>query len=257
LIDLEQCLKRVGYNGPTEPTLYTLRALQISFLLKVPFENLDIQLDRQIRLSSESIYRKIVSRKRGGFCYECNILFFELLKGLGFQVEYLSARMVKRNEVGEEYDHMVLLVHLEHDYLVDVGNGQSCREPLRIDGTNRAASEGYAYRVGTHGKDHALYYQQSDTAWTPRFLFTLTPRDRAEFSEMCHYHQTSPDSVFTQQRLVTIATSEGRITLTDMELVITKGVETQESVVHSEGEYYKILKQNFGIEISRLKDNTP
>ena len=257
MIDLEQCLKRIGYNGPTEPTLYTLRALQMSFLLRVPFENLDIYLHRQIKLSSENIYKKIVLSKRGGFCYECNILLCELLRGLGFQVEYLSAKMVKGNIVGQEYDHMVLLVHLEHDYLVDVGNGQSCREPLRIDGTNRAASEGYAYRADTHGKDYALYYQQSDAAWTPRFLFTLTPRDRAEFSEMCYYHQTSPDSVFTQQRLVTIATFEGRVTLTDMQLTITKGAEIQESVVNSEGEYYRIIKRDFGIEIPGLKDNGP
>jgi len=224
----------------------------MAFLLKVPFENLDIHLGRQIKLSSESIYKKIVLRKRGGFCYECNILFFDLLKGLGFQVEYLSARMVKGSTVGPEYDHMVLLVHLEHDYLADVGNGQSCREPLRIDGMNRATSEGYAYRVGTHGKDYALYYQQSDAAWAPRFLFRLTHRDRKEFTDMCHYHQTSPDSVFTQQRLVTIATLEGRVTLTDMRLSITKGAEIQESVVNSEDEHLEILKQNFGIEIKKM-----
>lgn len=152
VIDVERCLKRIGYSGPTEPTLYTLRALQMAFLRKVPFENLDIHLGRQIRLSSESIYDKIVLRRRGGFCYECNILFFDLLKGLNFQVEYLSARMVKGSAVGPEYDHMVLLVTLEHDYLADVGNGQSCREPLRIDGANRATSEGYAYRVGPPAK---------------------------------------------------------------------------------------------------------
>jgi N-hydroxyarylamine O-acetyltransferase len=218
-------------------------------LLKVPFENFDIHLGRQINLSAESIYDKIVSRRRGGFCYECNILFFNLLNELGFQAEYLSARMVKGSTVGPEYDHMVILVNLEHDYLVDVGNGQSCREPLRIDGTNTAISEGYTYRVGTYGKGHALYYQQSDAAWMPRFLFTLTPRNRAEFSGMCHYHQTSPESVFTQRRLVTIATTEGRVTLTDMRLTITKGVEIQESVLTSEKDYYEILKQNFGIEI--------
>jgi N-hydroxyarylamine O-acetyltransferase len=228
MIDIDRCLKRIGYIGPTEPNLFTLRALQRAFLLKVPFENLDIHLGRQISLASESIYEKIVSRKRGGFCYECNILFFDLLNELGFQVEYLSARMVKGGTAGPEYDHMVILVNLEHDYLVDVGNGQSCREPLRIDGTNRSISEGYEYRVGTYGKGYALYYQQSDTAWTPRFLFTLIPRERGAFSGMCHYHQTSPESVFTQRRLATIATKEGRVTLTDMRIAITKGVGIQE-----------------------------
>jgi N-hydroxyarylamine O-acetyltransferase len=249
VIDIDRCLQRIGYIGQPEPNLSTLRALQRAFLLKIPFENLDIHLGRQINLSSESIYEKIVSKRRGGFCYECNILFFNLLNELGFQAEYLSARMVKGSAIGPEYDHMVILVNLEHDYLVDVGNGQSCREPLRIDGTNRSNSEGYEYRIDTYGKGYALYYQQSDTAWTPRFLFTLIPRDRAAFSGMCHYHQTSPESVFTQSRLVTIATKEGRVTLTDMRLIITKGVAIQESVLTSENEYYENLKQYFGIEI--------
>ena len=249
-MDVDRCLERIGYSGPTTPTLQTLRALQMAFLLKVPFENLDIHFGRKIELFSESIYEKIVSRRRGGFCYECNILFFDLLNALGFKVVYLSARMVKGNAVGPEYDHMVLLITLEHEYLVDVGNGQSCREPLRIDGTNSATSEGYTYRADSHGHDLALYYQQADASWKPRFLFALTPRKRLEFLDMCHYHQRSPDSIFTQHRLTTIAKVEGRVSLTDMRLEITEGSDKQERVLGSNKEYFNILKHYFGIEIT-------
>ena len=249
MIDIESCLERIEYKGPTEPTLDTLRGLQKAFLLKVPFENLDIHLGRRISLGSESIYKKIVTGKEGDFATNA-IYFFSISSvGLGFQVKYLSARMVKGSSLTPEYDHMVLLVRLQYDYLVDVGNGQSCREPLRIDGSNWAASEGYTYRAGSHGKDYALYFRQPEGAWTPRFLFTLTPRDRAEFSDMCHYHQTSPDSIFTKHRLVTIATPEGRVTLTDRQLSITKGAERQERGIDSEEEYLEILKEYFGIEI--------
>ena len=249
-MDVDSCLKRIVYSGPTVPTLDNLQALQMAFLLKVPFENLDIHHGREIELFPESIYEKIVSRRRGGFCYECNILFFELLNALGFQVEYLSARMVKGTAVGPEFDHMVLLVTLEHEYLVDVGNGQSCREPLRIDGKNSATSEGYKYCVASHGNDFALYYQQSDAEWKPRFLFTLTPRKRLEFLEMCHYHQTSPESIFTQHRLAAIAKVEGRVSLTDMRLEITDGLDKKERVLGSEKEYFDVLKHYFGIEIT-------
>jgi N-hydroxyarylamine O-acetyltransferase len=249
LLDIESCLKRIGYKGAIEPTLDTLRGLQKTFLLKVPFENLDIHLGRRISLCSESIHRKIVSKKRGGFCYECNLLFFDLLIGLGFRVEYLSARMVKGGSLTPEFDHMVLSVRLESDYLVDVGNGQSCREPLRLDGSNRAVSEGNVYRVGSHGTDYALYFQQPEGAWIPRFQFTLIPRDRAEFSDMCRYHQTSPDSIFTKQRLVTMATPAGRLTLTERQLSIAEGEERQERSIGSEEEYLEILKEYFAIEI--------
>ena len=97
VMDVDRCLERIGYRGSTDPTLHTIRNLQMAFLRTVPFENLDIHLGRKIELASGSIYEKIVSRKRGGFCYECNILFFDLLNSLDFEVEYLSARMVKGN----------------------------------------------------------------------------------------------------------------------------------------------------------------
>ncbi|MGD8877589.1 MAG: arylamine N-acetyltransferase, partial [Syntrophobacterales bacterium] len=64
-MDVDRCLERIGYRGSTKPALYTLQNLQMAFLQTVPFENLDIHLGRKIELSSESIYEKIVSRKRG------------------------------------------------------------------------------------------------------------------------------------------------------------------------------------------------
>jgi N-hydroxyarylamine O-acetyltransferase len=249
-MQIGRCLERIGYHGTTKPTIETLRDLQSTFLLHVPFENLDIHLGREITLSSERIYEKIVSKRRGGFCYECNILFADLLTALGFHIAFLSARMVRDAKVNPEYDHMALRVTLENDYLVDVGNGQSCRQPLRIDGTNSASSEGYTYRVGPYGNDYALYYQQSNAEWTPRFLFTHMPRERAEFADMCRYYQTSPDSLFTKHRLVTIATTHGRVTLRDMGLSITSGSEKQERELGSEDEYSEILQQYFAIDLA-------
>ena len=254
--NLGRCLERIGCTGSVNPNINSLQTLQKAFLLRIPFENLDIHLGREIKLDSKTIYKKIVMNNRGGFCYECNILFFDLLAALGYQVAYLSARMIKAALVGPEYDHMVLLVKLEHDYLVDVGNGQSFREPLRIDGTNSATSEGFTYRIGTHGKEHALYYRQPDEEWKPRFLVRLERRKQAEFSDMCHYHQTSASSPFTRHRMATIATQNGRVTLRDRRLSIADGITTQESSMQSECEYHGTLKRFFGIDLA-AEDCTP
>lgn len=248
-MDIKRFLNRVKYSGTVEPDLSTLTDLQQAFLLSVPFENLDIHLGKKISLSSENLFEKIVLRRRGGFCYECNILFTDLLEALGYKIQYLSARMVIEDNVGPEFDHMVLLVTLGHDdqYLVDVGNGQSARKPLRIDGTNNAVSEGRTYRVGTLGNDCALIFKENDLHWTPRYLFTLKPRMREDFEDMCRYHQTSVESHFTQHRLVTIATQKGRVSLTDMQLSITSESGTQERKLRSEKEYSATLERYFGI----------
>jgi len=218
-------------------------------MLTVPFENLDIHLGRKLSLSPERIYDKIVTKKRGGFCYECNILFYELLSSLGFRVEYLSARMVQGRTVGAEYDHMALNVHLENDYLADVGNGQSFREPLPMGGGEGWTPESLTYRIEPHENDLALYYRKPDTDWRPRFLFSLIPRDRVEFSGMCRHHQTSPESIFSRHRIVTMALPKGRATLTGMRLTVTHGAEKETRKVASDTEYDDILKHTFGITI--------
>src|ERR1700757_3972846 len=92
-MDVPAYLRRIDYDGPVEPSFQTLRALHRQHLYTVPFENLDIALGVPIVLESGRLYDKIVIRRRGGFCYELNGLFCELLKQLGFRVDMLSARV--------------------------------------------------------------------------------------------------------------------------------------------------------------------
>ncbi len=245
-------LDRIGYGGPTAPSLEVLADLQRCFLLSVPFENLDIQLGRSLSLASDDLYRKIVLRRRGGFCYECNGLFHDLLAALGYRVKYASARMAIGPQIGQEYDHMVLLVTLEEDYLVDVGNGQSCREPLALGSARIARSEGVEYRVDSHGSGWALSFRGADSDWAPRFLFDTVPRERSEFEPMCHYHQTSPDSPFTRAALATIATPEGRISLTGRRVTETRGAERRENELTSQAQISECLRRDFGIELEAL-----
>ena len=87
-------LRRIGIEEKEiEPTLENLKLLQRRHLLNVPFENLDIHWKRPILLDSDNFYEKVVNKKRGGFCYELNGLFNELLKEIGFQTKIISARV--------------------------------------------------------------------------------------------------------------------------------------------------------------------
>ncbi len=248
-MDIERCLHRLEYGGPRDPSLGTLRSLQLAFLLHVPFENLDILLGREIVLSSRAVFEKIVDRKRGGVCYELNLLFFDLLTALGFRVDYVSARIVKKAGIGPEFDHMVLIVKLDHDYLVDVGHGHFCREPLRIDGESTSSSGGYEYRVDRCGDDYGLYSRYEDAPWSPRFIFSLFPRHCSEFESMNHFHQTSRDSQFTRRRLVARATDDGHLSAIDRRLIIISPKEKKRIELDSEDAYRACLSQYFGIDI--------
>jgi arylamine N-acetyltransferase len=147
-MDLEAYLRRIEYDGPRHPSASTLRSLHRQHLFTVPFENLDIPLKIPIRLELPLLYDKIVVRRRGGFCYELNGLFCELLTAMGFQVCMLSAR-VRRDHggFGPEFDHMLLKVQLDEPWLVDVGFGESFVDPIIFHAGGADQVNGYRYLV--------------------------------------------------------------------------------------------------------------
>ncbi|MGA9769368.1 MAG: arylamine N-acetyltransferase [Blastocatellia bacterium] len=248
-LNITAYLERINYRGPVEPTAANLRELHKAHLLAAPFENLDIHLGREIVLDEQKNYSKIVERRRGGFCYELNGAFAMLLRALGYDVKMLSAGVANPNGgFGPPFDHMTLLVELEKRWLADVGFGDSFREPLLLDEPGEQTEEWGAYRITREG-EHVTLEQCFGELWKPQYRFTLQPREFADFAEMCRYHQTSPESHFTQRRTCSLATVDGRITLADMRLITTTRGGRSERDLTDEQEYATILRERFRIEL--------
>ena len=249
-MDVPSYLARIAYTGPVVPAADSLRALHRAHLLTVPFENLDIGLGRKIVVDEVSIIRKIVEQRRGGFCYELNGAFAALLRSLGFRVTLLSAR-VARDTGGEgpEFDHLTLLVDLDETWLADVGFGESFLEPLRL--TAELEQSDPAGRFRLLQLDSRWHFEKHEPAglWKRQYSFALTPRRLQDFAGMCHYHQTSPESHFTQNRVCSRATPDGRITLSGMKWIVTAAGHRDEYLLASEDERTQILQQEFGISL--------
>jgi N-hydroxyarylamine O-acetyltransferase len=247
-MDIDRYLARINDDGPVGPSLETLRRLHYAHLLSVPFENLDIHLKRPIVLDLDLVYTKVVEKRRGGYCYELNGLFAQLLHEIGFEVSMLSARVA--NEQGgfsPEFDHMALLVRLNQSWLADVGFGSCFLYPVIVDEAARSEDATGTYTI-TRGYDgHALNRASEDGELNPIYKFTLEPHSLAEYDAMSTYHQTSPDSWFTKRRVCTRATTQGRITLSDMKLIVDDRGARTESVLGSEEEYRAALARYFDI----------
>src|SRR5262245_48596342 len=114
MIDLDAYLRRIAYTGAREPTLETLRALHWHHPLAIPFETLDPLLGRGVRLEPDALERKLVAERRGGYCFEQNLLFAHALRSLGFAVSYLSGRVIWQAGDHERRarTHMLLFVQL-------------------------------------------------------------------------------------------------------------------------------------------------
>jgi N-hydroxyarylamine O-acetyltransferase len=266
-MDIQAYLRRINYRSERAPTAATLRELHRAHLLAVPFENLDIHLGRPISLDQEALFDKIVTRRRGGFCYELNGLFALLLRQLGFEVTLLSAGVARGDgSCGPEFDHLTLLVRIPAEptlpnlqsaicnlqsemWLADVGFGDSFREPLRFIEAIEQEQDGRAYRLDRDG-EHFTLIQRDGVGWEPQYRFTLQPHTQAEYADMCHYHQTSPASSFTRKRVCTLATPDGRVTLSDLALIVTAHGERIEQALPDELAFQAALREHFGVDLA-------
>jgi N-hydroxyarylamine O-acetyltransferase len=247
-MNLQTYLERIAYKGSLEPVAESLRDLQLAHLLTVPFENLSIHNQEPIVLDDEALFDKVVLRRRGGFCYELNGLFAALLGQLGFSVARLSAGVGRaEGGFGPDFDHMTLMVSLDERWLVDVGFGDSFREPLLLDSREVQVQGGRAYRIEEAGDYLLLHESLEGGDWSTQFRFTLQPHEYTDYLPMCHYHQTSPESHFTRKRICSRATPGGRVTLSNMRLIETEGLERSERDLQDEAEYRLVLERDFGI----------
>lgn len=253
-MDVDAYLRRIGCERPREPSLEALRLLQRAHMRAVPFENLDVRLGRPLCLDLAALYDKVVSGRRGGFCFEINGLFAWLLEQLGYRVALLSAQVTGGGTPSAEFDHLTLMIGSDPRLLVDVGFGASFQEPLSLE-TDAAQQGGDAvYRIHPAGDRMALETEAQIGDWRPQYLFSLASRRHEDFSGRCDFHQRSPDSPFTQKSLCTIATREGRVTLSGPRLIRTTACRREESVLSDEQEYREALRIHMGI---RLPVNAP
>ena len=131
-MELDAYLARIGYGGSLEPTLETLRDLHRAHLLSIAYENLDIHLGRPLSLNETEIFDKLVTHRRGGWCFEMNGLFAWALRELGFAVTLLGATVERVGSAVRKTDHLALSVALDEPYLCDVGFGDGLLEPLPL-----------------------------------------------------------------------------------------------------------------------------
>jgi N-hydroxyarylamine O-acetyltransferase len=250
--EVQKYLQRIGFNEVPATDLQSLVALQRNHLLSVPFENLDIHLHNPIILDAEKFYDKIVIHKRGGFCYELNGLFNELLIEIGFNTRMVSAMGFQTvDKYSDEFDHLAILVELvEGKYITDVGFGEFSFNPLRFECRIDQKDERGIFTIEHFDEQHFIIRKTIDNNnWTNEYIFSETSRSLEDFTEMCRYHQSSPNSHFTKKMICSIATPNGRITVTEKSVKITHNGEVKETSIANHQEFKKALKYYFNIDL--------
>jgi N-hydroxyarylamine O-acetyltransferase len=248
--ELDAYLARIGAARPARTDAAALRELQLRHLLAVPFENLSIHLGEPIVLEPAALLDKLVRRRRGGFCYELNGAFADLLSTLGFGVTLLAARVFGQAGPGPPFDHLALRVEVDGDgpWLADVGFGRHSSYPLRLDSREEQADPGGTFRIAETADGDLDVIRDGQ----PQYRLEPRPRSLADFEPTCWWQQTSPRSHFTRSLVCSLLTGDGRVTLSDRTLIRTVGDRREERTLTGDAEALDAYRTWFGIVLDRL-----
>jgi len=258
-------LDRLGLSAPPLLDIDGLAALQRAHGRSIGFENLDVRLGRTIRIDSQSVFEKLVQRRRGGYCFEQNRLFSDALKALGTTNRPILARGLLNEPPGPvpPFTHMCLLVEREgQDWLIDAGFGGMVIAPVPIQDGAVTRSGHRLRRIGQpadRGSEWLLEWAPTaltapqdsipETAWQPQYSFDLSHVVQSDLEQASHWTSTRADIRFTTSHIVSIALADGFAALTDRQLSVYRQGERQISQIDDAASYGAVVRDMFRIDL--------
>ncbi|MBS4537518.1 arylamine N-acetyltransferase [Clostridium sp. D2Q-11] len=251
-MEIQSYLERINIdlNINIDVNFNSLKLIQKQHLLTVPFENLDIHLNNNIKTDVQSLYRKIVIEKRGGICYELNWLLSYLLKSIGFSVKVLGGKVIEPK--GSYFDHMLILVNLnEKKYIVDVGFGDNFLEPLEFELDIVQKDNKGLFKIVSIDKTHfeLMKYSQELNNFKREYIFKTKEMQMNNFKDRINYFTHNDESIFKKNIFCSLEKEDGRISLKHDKLISTNMKVKSIEKINSSNEYIIYLNDKFKIQL--------
>ncbi|HYC02782.1 MAG TPA: arylamine N-acetyltransferase [Azospirillaceae bacterium] len=250
---LDEYLARIGLDGPVRPDAASLVALHRAHAAAIPFENLDLWINRPISLEPADLVEKMVRHRRGGFCFEQNTLFALMLAAAGFRPRRLLACVTFGLPSIRPRTHMVVLVEAEgRPWIADVGfGGHGLVEPVPFEPGREHAVGDETWRVSASfdGGWEMEVLRPGAPDWTSLYWFDLAVFREPDFAMSCFYVSHEPASPFLTRRVLGRPAGDERAVMRDGLLTLTRGTEVEERIIATEAEYRSVALDRFGIEI--------
>ncbi|MGD9924270.1 MAG: arylamine N-acetyltransferase [Pseudorhodoplanes sp.] len=255
--DLDAYLERIGYAGMRVPSLAVLQELHLRHPSSIPFENLDVILKAPVRLDTASLVDKLITRKRGGYCYEQNTLLMTALQRMGFTVRSLAGRVQWQapGRVAARH-HMALLISLpDGEFLADVGfGGLTLTAPLRFVTDIEQKTPHGTYRI-IAVRDEFQVQAQVNGEWHPLFQLSLAEQAAADWDSANWFISTSPDSIFTRTLMAAIPTPDRRYALRNNRLSAHDPAgHAEQHTISSADELVSVLRDRFRLNLPKDAD---
>lgn len=256
---LDATLARLGL--PAErlaPTLENLDRLIVAALHHLPFENLDVLLDKPILIEPDAVFAKVVEQARGGYCFELNSLFARLLASLDYRVTLLVGRVrwgLPADAPLTPQTHLLLRVDLpEGAHLVDIGFGGPASPralPLQL---NEELAGGW--RIAGSFEGELEMATRSASGWQTLYRFTLEPQHWTDYAMRNWYTSTYPQSVFRNSLRVALSEKGARLSLFNGQFT-RRGAdgEVEQRGIGSADELLGVLRERFHLQVDAAQSD--
>jgi N-hydroxyarylamine O-acetyltransferase len=253
--DQDSWLSRIGYSGSRTPTLETLSGLIFAHGHTISYESLDIMLGRVPRLDVASLQKKMIVDRRGGYCFEQNMLFRAGLRSLGYTLTSLQGRVVRGLAIDAPRPaiHMLLMVHLpQGDYLADVGFGNLApTAPLLLEPDVEQDTPHETMRFIDVGGELTLQSKLGDN-WEHIYRVIPYPRYDAEYEITNWYTSTHPDAPYLSNMIAARpGPNRTRITLFNARVIVRHADgQAERRTLQGADQYRSVLRDTFGLNVS-------
>lgn len=251
--DLDAYLARLGISTALTATVDDLARLQWAHRLAIPFESLDIHLGHGISLAPDAIFAKLVTARRGGYCFEQNSLFARALGAIGFAVRPLLARVWLGDPVAiPPRTHTLLLVTIGgREWIADAGFGASYYDPMPLAADGASPGPDGSQAILTRHPEHGWWLsRRQDGTDSPMYSFTTDPVYDADLALSNHWTATSPESRFVRNVIVSRVVPTGQIALTNQQLSRVTSDGTTRCDITDRATLHACLADDFGIFLS-------
>jgi len=248
--DLDAYLRRIGVGGAPRADLATLRSIVAGQAEAIAFENLDPFLGRPVRLDPVSLQAKLVQRRRGGYCYEQNLLLTHALRALGFRTTGWAARVLWGRPDGAPpgaRTHMLVRVDLaEGPHVVDVGfGGLTLTGVLRLEVDTEQPTPHEPFRLTADGGGFLMQAEVAGT-WRALYRFDTSEQLQADYEVTSWYLSNHPESRFVTGLMIARPAADRRYALTGRELAVHHlGGGSERRALRSARELMEVLERDF------------
>jgi len=254
-LDLDAYLARIGWRGGTAASYETLAELVRAHMASIPFENLDVLLGRPVRLEIAALQAKLVSARRGGYCFEHATLFAAVLERLGFTPVRHSARVTLTGPATvAPRTHMFLTVPLAQGrFVVDPGFGLLApRIPLPLEEGAKVCLDHDTHWMARDGGFWVMRAQtpeKSADAW----VSTLEADNPVDFEMANYYTSTHPASGFVNRLMLRALTADGSVAVMNRDVTLRRGGVPSTSQLTDRASLRALLVEHFGFDLPEVE----